>query len=114
MTEITLAPDPALERGPTLALAYNHQQYISRIRKVNMKRSTRGYLWAMIACLSVMHGVALAQTNDHSQNLSICMNDLGICDHSMLSAAEELQVAAGVSAMLLTAEGVLHPVIARN
>ena len=95
MTEITVAQVPALELDPTLASAYNHQQYISIIGKVNMKRPTLGYLWAMIAGLSLMHGVALAQTNVHSQNFSICLNDLGVCDHSMLSEAEALQVAAG-------------------
>ena len=29
VTEITVAPGPALELGPILALAYNHQQYFS-------------------------------------------------------------------------------------
>src|SRR5437899_13109647 len=60
-----------------------------------MKSATLRYLLAVISCLSFSHGSAFAQTSDHSQSLSVCINDLGICNYFILSGPEAFQVAAG-------------------
>ena len=54
VTEITVAPGPALELGPILALAYNHQQYFSAsVAVLEHQRNTQHAAMAMVTAISL-------------------------------------------------------------
>ena len=58
-----------------------------------MKRTSLNLLWALVACFTLSHVAAFAQSSEHSQNLLICMQALGVCDKSQLTATEAVSVA---------------------
>src|SRR5207253_8074504 len=58
-----------------------------------MKVSLRKYLWAQIACLSLLPILAFAQSSDLAQNLEACKNGRGACDRSKLTESESAGVA---------------------
>src|SRR5437660_12390298 len=58
-----------------------------------MRVSLRKYLWAQIACLSLLPILAFAQSSDFAQNLEACKNGRGACDRSKLTESESAGVA---------------------
>src|SRR5258708_32930880 len=58
-----------------------------------MKRTSLNFLCLLLACFTLLHVAAFAQSSEHSQNLLICMQALGVCDKSQLTATEAVSVA---------------------
>ena len=58
-----------------------------------MKTSTRRYLGAQIACITLWPVLVIAQSSDLAQNLSACKNGWASCDRFKLTQTESEAVA---------------------
>jgi hypothetical protein len=58
-----------------------------------MKVTTRTLLWALVACLGLLHVLVFAQSSDNIQNLLACKKGWELCDRSKLTQSESAEAA---------------------